>query len=83
MLTRLAQAAQTFGDASGPLFDTVTQLARFSTTLAENDRFVRAFIRDLAGCPGQLADERTEIQAALAAVARARSARSRLRARQP
>ena len=71
MLTRLAQAAQTFGDGAGPLFDTVSQLASFTTTLAENDRFVRAFIRDLAGVSGQLADERTEIQAALASVARA------------
>ena len=71
MLTRLAQAAQTFGDGSGPLFDTVSQLARFTTTLAENDRFVRAFLRDLAGVSGQLADERTEIRAALASVAQA------------
>lgn len=69
MLTELAAAAQTFGEGSGPLFDTVSQLARFTTTLAENDRFVRAFIRDLAGVSGQLASERTEIRAALAAVA--------------
>ena len=69
MLTNLAQAATTFGEGSGPLFDAVTRLAQFTTTLAENDRFVRAFIKDLAGVSGQLADERTEIQAALAAVA--------------
>lgn len=69
MLTNLAQAASTFGEGSGPLFDAVSRLARFTTTLAENDRFVRAFIKDLAGVSGQLADERTEIQAALAAVA--------------
>ena len=71
MITRLAAAAQTFGDGAGPLFDTVSRLARFTTTLAQNDRFVRAFIRDLAGVSGQLADERTEIRGALAAVARA------------
>ena len=58
-----AAAAQTFGEGSGPLFDTVTQLAEFTTTLAQNDRFVRAFIQDLAGVSAQLADERTEIQA--------------------
>ncbi len=69
MLTNLAQAATTFGEGSGPLFDAVSRLAQFTTTLAENDRFVRAFIKDLAGVSGQLADERTEIQAALAAVA--------------
>jgi phospholipid/cholesterol/gamma-HCH transport system substrate-binding protein len=69
MLTQLAAAAETFGDGAGPLFETVAQLAEFTTTLAENDRFVRAFIRDLADVTSQLADERQEIQAALASVA--------------
>jgi phospholipid/cholesterol/gamma-HCH transport system substrate-binding protein len=69
MLTRLAAAAQTFGEGSGPLFDTVTQLAQLTTTLAQNDKFVRAFVRDLAGVSSQLADERTEIRQSLAAVA--------------
>jgi phospholipid/cholesterol/gamma-HCH transport system substrate-binding protein len=69
MLTQLAAAAQTFGEGAGPLFDTVSQLAEFTTTLARNDKFVRAFIKDLAGVSSQLADERTEIQGALAAVA--------------
>ena len=69
MLTELAAAAQTFGKGSGPLFDTVTQLAQLTTTLAENDRFVRAFVQDLAGVSSQLSGERTEIQQALAAVA--------------
>ena len=69
MLTQLAAAAQTFGNGAGPLFDTVSQLAQFTTTLAQNDRFVRAFIQDLAGVSGQLASERREIQAALASVA--------------
>lgn len=69
MLTQLAAAAQTFGNGAGPLFDTVSQLAQFTTTLARNDRFVRAFIQDLAGVSGQLAGERREIQAALASVA--------------
>jgi phospholipid/cholesterol/gamma-HCH transport system substrate-binding protein len=69
MLTQLAAAAQTFGEGSGPLFDTVTQLAQLTTTLAQNDKFVRAFIKDLAGVSSQLADERTEIRQSLAAVA--------------
>ena len=71
MLNNMAQAAETFGKGSGPLFDTVSQLAQFSTTLARNDRFVRAFIEDLAGVSSQLAGERVEIQRALAAVAQA------------
>jgi phospholipid/cholesterol/gamma-HCH transport system substrate-binding protein len=69
MLTELAAAAQTFGEGSGPLFDTVTRLAQLTTTLAENDKFVRAFVQDLAGVSAQLAGERTEIQQSLAAVA--------------
>lgn len=69
MLDELSAAATTFGEGSGPLFDTVTQLARLTTTLARNDRFVRAFVKDLAGVSSQLAGERTEIRQALAAVA--------------
>ena len=69
MLTELAAAAQTFGEGSGPLFDTVTQLATLTTTLAENDKFVRAFVQDLAGVSSQLSGERTEIRQSLAAVA--------------
>ncbi len=69
MLRELSAAAETFGDGSGPLFETVSQLAAVTTTLAENDRFVRAFVKDLAGVSAQLAGERTEIGQALAAVA--------------
>jgi phospholipid/cholesterol/gamma-HCH transport system substrate-binding protein len=69
MLNELSAAEQTFGKGSGPLFDTVSQLAELTSTLAENDKFVRAFVRDLAGVSSQLADERTEIQQALASVA--------------
>jgi phospholipid/cholesterol/gamma-HCH transport system substrate-binding protein len=71
MLTDMARAAETFGKGSGPLFDTVSQLAEFTSTLARNDKFVRAFIEDLAGVSSQLAGERVEIQRALAAVAQA------------
>jgi phospholipid/cholesterol/gamma-HCH transport system substrate-binding protein len=71
MLTNLAAAAQTFGEGSGDLFATVSQLAQFTGTLADNDKVVRAFIKDLAGVSSQLVDERTEIQGALSAVAQA------------
>ncbi|MFC7496217.1 MULTISPECIES: MCE family protein [unclassified Nocardioides] len=69
MLQQLSAAAETFGDGSGPLFETVTQLATVTSTLAENDEFVRAFVKDLAGVSAQLAGERTEIRQALASVA--------------
>lgn len=71
MLTRLSQAADTFGRGSGDLFATVTQLAKFSETLGSNDRLVRAFIKDLSGMSSSLVGERVELQRALASVARA------------
>lgn len=71
MIRELSQAAETFGQGAGPLFDTVTELATFTGTLAENDRLVRAFMRDLAGVSSSLVTERTELQAALSSVARA------------
>lgn len=69
MIHDLSEAAATFGAGSGDLFDTVTALAEFTTTLAQNDKLVRAFIRDLAGVSSQLAAERGELQRALASVA--------------
>jgi virulence factor Mce-like protein len=71
MIRELSAAAETFGEGAGPLFDTVTELATFTGALAENDQLVRAFIKDLAGVSGALVTERTELQAALASVARA------------
>jgi virulence factor Mce-like protein len=71
MLTNLAQAAATFGQGSGDLFATVSDLAEFTSTLAANDRLVRAFIKDLAGVSSSLVSERTELQQALASVAHA------------
>jgi ABC-type transporter Mla subunit MlaD len=71
MLTNLAAAAKTFGEGSGPLFDTVTELAHFTGTLADNDALVRAFVKDLAGVSGSLRSERDEIRKALASVAKA------------
>ena len=55
----------------------------FTTTLAENDPLVRAFIRDLTGVSAQLAGERTEIQGALASVARRGRDGQDVRQRQP
>lgn len=69
MIRDLSEAATTFGEGSGDLFDTVTQLADFTSTLASNDKLVRAFIRRLAGVSSQLSAERGELQAALASVA--------------
>jgi ABC-type transporter Mla subunit MlaD len=69
MIRNLSEAAATFGQGAGPLFDTVEELARFTDTLATNDTFVRAFVKDLAGVSASLVSERTEIQKALAAVA--------------
>jgi len=69
MIKSLAEAAETFGTSSGDLFETVENLASFTETLAANDELVTAFIGDLAHVSNDLADERQELQAALAAVA--------------
>jgi phospholipid/cholesterol/gamma-HCH transport system substrate-binding protein len=69
MIRNLSEAAATFGQGAGPLFDTVEELAQFTDTLATNDKLVRAFVKDLAGVSASLVSERTEIQKALAAVA--------------
>ncbi len=69
MIRQLSAAAATFGEGAGPLFDTVSELATFTNTLATNDKLVRAFIKDLAGVSASLVSERREIQRALAAVA--------------
>jgi phospholipid/cholesterol/gamma-HCH transport system substrate-binding protein len=71
MIRELALAAETFGDGAGPLFETVTNLALFTSTLAENDNLVRAFMEDLAGVSRTLATESDELQQAVAAVASA------------
>lgn len=69
MIRNLSEAAVTFGAASGDLFETVSNLARFTEVLAANDAVVRGFMRDLARVSAALADERQELSAALAAVA--------------
>lgn len=69
MLRNLAEAASTFNNSGGDLFQTVSQLADFTATLSANDGLVRAFIEDLAGVSQQLSDERVELQRTLSAVA--------------
>ncbi len=70
MIRDLSAATATFGRGSGDLFGTVTELAKFTQVLGNNDRLVRAFIKDLAGVSSALADERFELERALDAVAR-------------
>jgi phospholipid/cholesterol/gamma-HCH transport system substrate-binding protein len=69
MLRNLSEAAVTFGEGSGDLFETVSSLAEFTDVLAKNDAVVRAFMKDLAAVSTALADEREELSAALASVA--------------
>lgn len=69
-ITNLSAAAQVFGDNSGALFSSVRQLSELTEVLAANDRFVNEFMADLAGVSTQLAGERDELKAALAALAR-------------
>jgi len=71
MLVNLSEATQTIGAGSEDLFATVEELATFTDALAQNDRLVRAFIRDLAGMSRSLVTERVELQRALASVSRA------------
>ncbi|HWU21984.1 MAG TPA: MCE family protein [Nocardioides sp.] len=71
MIQELSRAAQVFGDNAGPLFQTVSQLARFTQTLGNNDKLVRAFMKDLAGISRTLAGESGSLQKTIAAVAQA------------
>jgi phospholipid/cholesterol/gamma-HCH transport system substrate-binding protein len=71
MIRNLSEAAVTFGQGSGDLFETVSALARFTQVLAVNDKVVRAFMKDLAAVSAALADERQELSAALSSVAEA------------
>ena len=62
---------QTFGDNSGPLFDSVKNLSQLTDTLAANDRIVDGFMGDLTSVSTQLAEDRGNLRRALAALARA------------
>lgn len=70
-IRQLSEATETLGAGSEDLFGTVTQLAAFTDSLAQNDRVVRSFIADLAIISGYLADERDELERAVTATARA------------
>ena len=70
-LLNLSQAVQTFGDSSGPLFDSVKNMSQLTDTLAANDRFVDGFMSDLTSVSSQLAADRGNLAKALAALARA------------
>ena len=70
-INNMAGAADVFGNNSGALFSSVRQLAELTQVLAANDQFVNQFMGDLAGVSSQLAGERENLQAALAALARA------------
>jgi phospholipid/cholesterol/gamma-HCH transport system substrate-binding protein len=64
-LSGLSTALTTLADGRQDLFGTVSNLQRFTTTLARNDQQVRAFNRQLAAVAGQLAGERDELAGAL------------------
>lgn len=68
-IRQLAAAADTFGDGSGDLFETVSQLATLTDSLARNDRVVRAFLTDLAVISSYMAEERDELERAVTATA--------------
>jgi phospholipid/cholesterol/gamma-HCH transport system substrate-binding protein len=70
-LLNLSQAVQTFGDSSGPLFDSVKNMSQLTDTLAANDRLVDGFMGDLTSVSSQLAADRGNLGKALAALARA------------
>jgi phospholipid/cholesterol/gamma-HCH transport system substrate-binding protein len=70
-LLNLSQAVQTFGDNSGPLFDSVENMSQLTDTLAANDRVVDGFMSDLTSVSTQLAADRGNLAKALAALARA------------
>jgi virulence factor Mce-like protein len=70
-LVNLSQAVQTFGDNSGPLFDSVENMSQLTDTLAANDRVVDGFMSDLTSVSTQLAADRGNLAKALAALARA------------
>ncbi len=70
-LLNLSAAVQTFGEGSGPLFDSVENMSKLTETLAANDRVVDGFMTDLTSVSAQLSGERDELRGALAALARA------------
>ena len=70
-LVNLSQAVQTFGESSGPLFNSVKNMSQLTDTLAANDQFVDGFMSDLTSVSTQLAADRGNLAKALDALARA------------
>jgi phospholipid/cholesterol/gamma-HCH transport system substrate-binding protein len=64
-LTGLSQAVQTLATSRGDLFGTISNLQKFTTTIARNDSVVRAFNGDLTAVAGQLNGERTDLATAI------------------
>lgn len=64
-ITKLSQAARTLADNRGNLFATVRNLSKFTTTLKNSDKDVRAFNTQLQQVASDLAGERTDLGAAL------------------
>lgn len=70
-LRGFSQAVSAISDSRDALFGTVTQLQRFTTTLAKDDGGVRAINGELADVAGQLAGERSDLGQALGNLATA------------
>jgi phospholipid/cholesterol/gamma-HCH transport system substrate-binding protein len=64
-ISNLSRAAKTLSDGRKDLFGTVTNLRKFTGALAQSDGQVRKFNTQLAQVAGSLADERTDLGAAL------------------
>jgi phospholipid/cholesterol/gamma-HCH transport system substrate-binding protein len=64
-ITKLSAAARTLAAGRGDLFGTVKNLQAFTKALSESDAQVRHFNQQLAAVAGELADERSDLGAAL------------------
>jgi phospholipid/cholesterol/gamma-HCH transport system substrate-binding protein len=64
-ITKLSAAARTLAAGRGDLFGTVKNLQAFTKALSDSDAQVRHFNEQLAQVAGDLADERTDLGAAL------------------
>lgn len=67
-LERLSEALRTLADSKGDIFATVRNLNTFVAALEASDTQVRAFNDQLAGAADLLADNRTELAAALKSI---------------
>lgn len=64
-ITQLSQLTRTLDSNKNDLFATVDNLAKFTQTLADSDATVRKFTQELTGVSGFLADQRTQLAAAV------------------